>query len=230
MPTDRHYSLRPTQYAEQIIVTSILNGTYPPGSLLPAERVFAEQLGVTRPTLRETLQRLASEGWVTIQHGKQTVVNDCWKEGGLRMLGTTAKFGKHLPKEFISHLLEVRVTMFPAVTRRAVQHAPEVLVEYLSDHKKLDEDPEAFARYDWGLQLLIARESRNPIYLLILNDFASIFNMMAPHYFSLERGRTASHAYYENLLRNIMKGGGEVEDIVRDALAKSIIIWSELKV
>jgi len=228
MPTDTLHPLRPAQYAEQKIVTSILDGTYPPGSLLPSERVFAEQIGVTRPTLRETLQRLASEGWVTIHHGKQTVVNDYWKEGGLRMLGTTAKFGQFLPKEFISHLLEVRVTMFPAIAGRAVSHAPGVLTDYLRDHQRLDDDPGAFARYDWGLQVLIAQESRNPIYLLILNDFSSIFNMMAPHYFSLEKGREASRTYYANLLRDIVNGGMEVEDIVRDALAKSVAIWREL--
>ena len=59
--------LRPTQYAEHILVTSILNGTYPAGAVLPGERDMANALGITRPTLRETLQRLAGEGWVQIR-------------------------------------------------------------------------------------------------------------------------------------------------------------------
>ena len=58
--------LRPTQYAEYILVTSILNGTYPAGTLLPGERALANEIGITRPTLRETLQRLANEGWVLV--------------------------------------------------------------------------------------------------------------------------------------------------------------------
>ncbi|MGC6744236.1 GntR family transcriptional regulator [Escherichia coli] len=41
-----------------------------PGLFLPAERELSELIGVTRTTLREVLQRLARDGWLTIQHGK----------------------------------------------------------------------------------------------------------------------------------------------------------------
>ena len=68
--------LRPTQYVEKILVTAFLDGTYPTGASLPNERSLAEQIGVTRPTLRETLQRLATEGWIKIRHGKSTVVRN----------------------------------------------------------------------------------------------------------------------------------------------------------
>ena len=37
---------------------------------LPSERDLADKIGVTRTTLREVLQRLARDGWLTIQHGK----------------------------------------------------------------------------------------------------------------------------------------------------------------
>ena len=68
--------LRPTQFVEQRIIRSILDHTYAPHSKLPGERDLAKQMGVTRPTIRETLQRLAKEGWIRIQHGKPTAVND----------------------------------------------------------------------------------------------------------------------------------------------------------
>ena len=68
--------VRPNERAEQWLVTAILDGDLPPGSTLPAERTLATQLGVTRPTLREAIQRLARDGWLTIAHGKPTVVND----------------------------------------------------------------------------------------------------------------------------------------------------------
>ena len=77
---------RPAAHAEQSLVSAILDGTYPPGSTLPGERELARQLGVTRPTLRETLQRLECEGWMTIRQGKSTRVNDIWREGGLTVL------------------------------------------------------------------------------------------------------------------------------------------------
>ena len=48
-------------YVEQALLTAILDGTYPPGTALPNERELAAQLQVTRPTLREALQRLARD-------------------------------------------------------------------------------------------------------------------------------------------------------------------------
>ena len=67
---------RPNDYAEQSLVTAILEGTFAPGDTLPGERALAAELGITRPTLREALQRLARDGWLTIHQGKPTVVND----------------------------------------------------------------------------------------------------------------------------------------------------------
>ncbi len=142
--------LRPALYAEYKLVTSILDGTYPPGSSLPSERLLAARLHVTRPTLRETLHRLSSEGWVTIQHGRATTINDYWNEGGLRLLGTLAKYGELLSKEFISCLLEVRVVMLPPVARLAITNAPGLFADYLSGYTDLEDDPEKFASFDWN--------------------------------------------------------------------------------
>ena len=68
----------PASFAEKYIVRSIWENKFPPGSILPAERELSELIGVTRTTLREVLQRLARDGWLTIQHGKPTRVNNFW--------------------------------------------------------------------------------------------------------------------------------------------------------
>lgn len=56
------------QIADQIS-RLIDSGEYPPGSRLPAERVLAEKLNVSRPTVREALIALEVEGWVEIRGG-----------------------------------------------------------------------------------------------------------------------------------------------------------------
>ncbi len=71
---------------EEYIIESIWNNRFPPGSILPAERELSELIGVTRTTLREVLQRLARDGWLTIQHGKPTKVNNFWETSGLNIL------------------------------------------------------------------------------------------------------------------------------------------------
>mgnify|MGYP006152033943 FL=1 len=59
----------PAAFAEAFIIESIWGKRFAPGSMLPAERELADLIGVTRTTLREVLQRLARDGWLTIQHG-----------------------------------------------------------------------------------------------------------------------------------------------------------------
>ena len=221
--------LRPTQYAEHILITSILSGTYPAGTALPGERALATEIGITRPTLRETLQRLASEGWVRIQHGKSTVVNDFWQKGGLSMLGTLAKYADFLPNGFITRLLEVRVTLLPTVARLAAIHQPQKILDFLDRQPRLTDSVETYAAYDWELQMCMARESGNPIYALILNDFASIFQKMAVRYFNTPKTREKSLAYYRRLAQAIERKDHSVEKIVKKEMEQSIEIWQETK-
>jgi GntR family negative regulator for fad regulon and positive regulator of fabA len=220
--------LRPTQHVEKFLVTSILDGAYPPGTTLPNERRLAKELGITRPTLRETLQRLAAEGWVRIHHGKSTVVNDYWQDGGLSLLSTLAKYGDYLPSGFITHLLEVRLTMLPPVAGRAAKHRPDILLNFLSGAEALDGNVEAFSTFDWDLQILMARNSQNPLFALILNDFALIYNAMAMRYFRKHKARRASLNYYRKLsdaIKNSDRQG--VEGVVKKAMLQSIRLWQE---
>jgi len=221
--------LRPGPYAEHQIIEHILNGHYPPGSVLPAERKLAEQLGVTRPTIRETLQRLANEGWITIRHGKPTEVNYFWETGGLRLLATLVKYGAYLPEPFIEYLLELRVILNPPIARQAVKRAPAPIADHLARCRQLEAAPDSFTEFDWTLQQLLAKHSGNPVHLMILNDFRTIFKTMATVYFSREDARGASLAFYENLNHAIVNQPATVEQVVRHAMEKSILIWKRMK-
>jgi GntR family transcriptional repressor for pyruvate dehydrogenase complex len=54
----------------------ILEGSLKPGDRLPAERNLALELNVSRPTLREAIQKLVSKGLLSTKHGGGTVVTD----------------------------------------------------------------------------------------------------------------------------------------------------------
>ena len=54
----------------------ILEGSLKPGDRLPPERDLAAQLGVSRPPLREAIQKLVSKGLVVTRHGVGTIVTD----------------------------------------------------------------------------------------------------------------------------------------------------------
>ena len=54
----------------------ILEGSLKPGDRLPPERELAAELGVSRPSLREAIQKLASKGMVHSRQGGGTYVTD----------------------------------------------------------------------------------------------------------------------------------------------------------
>jgi GntR family transcriptional repressor for pyruvate dehydrogenase complex len=54
----------------------ILEGVFRPGDKLPAERELAVDLGVSRPSLREAMQKLAARGWLRRRQGGGTFVTD----------------------------------------------------------------------------------------------------------------------------------------------------------
>ena len=57
-----------------------------PGESLPSERRLAEVLGVSRPAVREALQRMAQTRLVEVRHGGATTVRDFKRSAGLDLL------------------------------------------------------------------------------------------------------------------------------------------------
>ncbi len=53
----------------------ILQGTYPPGSLLPSHKELAEQFNTSMMTARQALRVLTEEGLVSMVHGRGTYVS-----------------------------------------------------------------------------------------------------------------------------------------------------------
>lgn len=70
-----------------ILMEDIQSGKYNKTLKLPAEKKLANQLGVSRTTLRTALARLESEGLVTRRQGDGTFVNKRALERGIRLGG-----------------------------------------------------------------------------------------------------------------------------------------------
>lgn len=64
-------------------------GAYQPGQQLPSEADLAEQLGISRPTLREALQNLELDGTIIRRHGVGTFISQTFGrrlDSGLEVL------------------------------------------------------------------------------------------------------------------------------------------------
>lgn len=220
---------RPAALTETRLIEAILTGQYPINSTLPAERDLAEQLGVTRPTLREALQRMARDGWIDIQHGKSTRVRNYWEEGSLGVLNTLAEHSQHLPQDFIPKLLQVRLLLAPAYTRDAVQHRPGDVERLLADLVNTTDDPPSFTRADWTLHQVLARLSGNPVFSLILNGFAELYHNLGVLYFSSEDNRSHSLRYYQQLYQHSRERNADAaSSLTRTVMQASIARWEQL--
>ena len=215
--------LRPAELAESRLITAILDGQFRINTVLPAERDLAAQLGVTRPTLREALQRLARDGWIEIRQGKSTRVRDYWHEGNLAVLSAIARHRDHLPPDFVPNLLQVRLLLAPAYTHLAIQRSRKSLVKLLQGYADLPDTPQAFAAADWELHSRLAIESGNPIFILILNGFKDLYPGMAEVYFAPAKARARSRQFYADLLtaaqsRDADKAQAITQHVMRDSL------------
>ena len=220
--------MKPAEYAEHRIIEAILDKSYAPGDALPGERVLAQSLGVTRPTLRETLQRLAREGWVSIAHGKPTRVNDYLAQGGLGILTTLARYGDYLSGDMIGHLLQTRTLILPGIARQAAENDGEAILAYLAAPLPEGRDPVAFARYDWDLQLLMVRKARNPVMGMIFNDFTPVYLLLCERYFTMEEARARSRTYYKKLAAVIRDKDGDVRLLVEASMQEAKDIWEAM--
>lgn len=217
---------RPRAHAESVLLAAILDGTFPPGTTLPGERTLAAQLGVTRPTLREAIQRLTRDGWLTVAHGKATTVNDFWSEGGLNVLGKLVEHPANLPGDFIGQLLEVRLHLAPAYTRAAVERASPQIAGFLVEQARLGDDPAAYARFDWLLHHRLTVCSGNPIYTLILNGFRGFYEEVARRYFAPAEARALSADFYRQLGDVAAEADGlAAETLCRRVMEASLELW-----
>jgi len=221
--------LKRAELAENRLLNAILNGTYPFESSLPPERVLAECLGVTRPTLREALQRLGRDGWIEIHQGKPTRVRNPWQEGNLAVLSHLAEHPNHSYPQFVEHLLTVRCLLAPAYTRAAVESAPNKTVSLLRDSPAVNDSAEVFAAFDWKVHLQLSILSGNPVFTMILNGFTRMYYELGRQYFSMMEAREYSHSFYQALLQAAIAGDGcKAEEICQRVMQESIEFWKKV--
>ncbi|ACV26196.1 fatty acid metabolism transcriptional regulator FadR [Kangiella koreensis] len=223
-------ALTPAAFAEQYIVESIWNGKFAAGTILPAERELAEIIGVTRTTLREVLQRLARDGWLTIQHGKPTKVNDIWQSATLNVLDTLITLDDEGSMKLADDLLQARTSIASIFLRQAVKNDPQQLLDVLKELDDVANDTDGYIDFDWHFHHTATRASGNPIYTLMLNGFEAIYYKLGRFYFGWEQTRKLAYQYYKDLEEAIGKGDADqVVKILWDYGHESGELWNKAK-
>ncbi len=170
--------IKPKKVSSQIadqIRSSILAGEFSPGDKLPPERELAEMFGVSRPSVREALNVLASAGLVMSYQGGGTVVMSLVETTAANPLSELIR----VQQDRALDVIEVRKCMESWTAYYAAQRAlPE-------DLRRMEEIVAGMERnlsellpsedLDANLHIVIARATHNIVWLHLMQ---SLFDAM----------------------------------------------------
>ena len=114
--------LVPDDVFEQLL-GEVVDGSLAPGDPLPSERRLAELLGVSRPAVREALQRMSATRLVEVRHGGATTVRDFQQYAGLDLLPRLLVRDGELDPDVARSVVEARFAIAPGMVRLAAQRS-----------------------------------------------------------------------------------------------------------
>lgn len=97
----------------------IVQGDLPEGATLPAEHRLLNELGISRPTLREALRILEAEGLLSIARGSRTGARVHRPDAAV--VGRYAGFALQAAGTTLGQLFELRLAIEPYVARSLAQ-------------------------------------------------------------------------------------------------------------
>lgn len=142
----------PDEVYDQLI-GELVDGGLAPGESLPSERRLAEVLGVSRPAVREAMQRLAHAGYVDVRQGDATTVRDFRRLGGLDLLPRLLVANGGLDLAVARSILEARAHVGPKIAELAAGRGGPAVAEVLEDSvDRLRQDTDPVARQHVALE------------------------------------------------------------------------------
>ena len=112
--------------------TLIQDGSLEHGVKLPSERVLAEQLKVSRSSVREAIRTLELQGLVVSKHGSGTFVNTQSLDAVTTLMTSSLGVGLDALEAQLHDIFEVRHLLEPQLAALAAQRATPEDVERLS--------------------------------------------------------------------------------------------------
>lgn len=219
----------PAALAEEFIVKSIWNNRFPVGSDLPAERELAEMIGITRTTLREVLQRLARDGWLNIQHGKATKVNNIWETAGPNLIDTLIKLDKSMIPVIITNVVSLRSRMGEIYIPEAIRLNPQASAALFEPLNSLKDTEQDYAAFDYSLYRGFTFIANKPVYGLILNSFKDLYQKVAALVFNNSEFRQMTFAFYKQLQTACEQGDDKTAtNLLELNRQRSSQVWSEV--
>ncbi len=164
--------IKPAKISDAIVdqlKNMILEGVLKPGEKLPAERDLAQQLNVSRPSLRDAILRLQTLGLVEVKQGGGTFVNGVVTAAFTEPLVNLLETNPDAAIDYTEFRRAIEATGAYYAAIRATDSDRKILKATwaaMEEAHKL-EDPSVEAEVDADLHLAIAEASHNVILLHI---------------------------------------------------------------
>jgi GntR family transcriptional repressor for pyruvate dehydrogenase complex len=210
---------------EQILVQlreQIVRGVWPPGSKIPSENELTRRLGVSRVSLREALQNLASLGLLESRQGGGTYV----KEYSGEILFNPLFPMLALDKTDVLDVLEYRRIVEKGAAALAAEKAGTKEIEELEaayrEMMRQKKDAHAFARADLDFHLALARATGNPIVIKV-NDIIGNILSVSMDKIVLSLGVSDGLSYHRRILNAIKSHDpGLAESLMEEHILRTI--------
>jgi GntR family transcriptional repressor for pyruvate dehydrogenase complex len=151
----------------------IENGSLRPGDKIPPEREFAQQLKVSRASLRTGIGYLAAMGLMKVKHGVGTFVADgpaAFGKDSVSMMG--ALHGFQSWQMFEARLL-IESNLAALAAERGTEEHYTALAEEVAEIFAALESPTEFLIHDVLFHRIVAQASGNPILAALMETITS---------------------------------------------------------
>lgn len=156
------------------ILEGIETGAFPPGTALPAERVLAVRLGVSRSSVREAIRVLEHAGMLDVRTGSGTYVVEPGSPKVAILRAQAALIGEHSPID----VMAARSALEPACAESAAEQRHESDLHdirmTLELQARLVEGDEDASAVDLDFHLAVAGATHNPVLVLLVERLVEI--------------------------------------------------------
>jgi GntR family transcriptional repressor for pyruvate dehydrogenase complex len=193
------------QVADQIRKL-VLSGRVNPGDKLPPEREIASQMKVSRPVVREGLQKLETLGLIRRDR------NGIWVcrldiESYIESMMDAVSLIAGANSELLSNVWEVRHTLEVQIAGMAAENATSgditQLKKIVQKQEKLLDNPKRYRETSFEFHQRLAATTKNKIFLFIITSLREVLNQYFATTLLVPGASRNSHAYHKKILQAV---------------------------
>jgi GntR family transcriptional repressor for pyruvate dehydrogenase complex len=167
---------RVVQHVRRLIEEGVLG----PGNRLPGERDLAQELGVSRPSVRSGLEALEAIGVVVSRRGAGTFIAEGPPDLGIEPLSLLASLHRLTAAEMFEARLVLEVGVASLAARHATADELAAMADEVSEMFASLEDPKAFLVHDVRFHRAVAAGCGNRV-------LAALMEMVSAQFYELRK-------------------------------------------